>query len=995
MLHVSSAAELTAALRAAEPNSLISLAIGEYGGVFVIEKPLVLRGQKRQTVLWRQAAPVVYVRAPNVRLENLLIERTVQAGVMVVHDAECLPTGEKSMQLDDNTLINLGELLPGAPVSLPLRLTVRARTELSVSGLHGAKIEPTILSGRGTHTLLLTLDGQALQKGEVLLGEITVREGDHTRYLWLTGTVLDQSPPERLLCLALKKHRLYPPYSGMMLSAAHFAALAVGTLPEGDYCFVQRDPSGALFLFMPSDPPLPVKLNGTPIPRGVRRLLHDHDMLNIGEVAIQVTQAAEPPSIEVPTSLHFERFSDRFPEPVPLTLQTLKVGWKGEIIPIVPYIGVSPDGQFRLPPNRTHTWLISLNKEALNLPNADYIVSGGLLVAGANQVYGVDVHLSVQRPEVALHTEILDLGQVEAGWLTERSLEFSIANLGRGAWSGEVYATVPWLSVLSPIPISGEAWSETFVQVGLSLRWEAAHEADMLPSGIHEIADALIIDGGGVFPDVPIAARIEVLPPRGHLRLLTEEVRFDEVERNMDLPSAFIEVRNEGAADWHGTLRPERGWVQIIDASGGELSGEISAPTLSVPYGQTARIRLELLDIPDAIPLDTPVPLDAIHIKSDSRSAPFAAAVPVSMILVERPPFLTARPVYFPPFVRGEPPSEATLRVYNTGPSVWRGTVQRHAAWLAVPNSVFECAVGSAIDIPISIHERQMNSIPLGVSHHEAALSLSGVREPVFVAVQLDLRDAPHKLYLETPLLNFGKVNPLYAEPSVESVRVLNAGVETWQGEVTLNAAWLSLETARRSFELSIPPMSAAEFKVLINTTAVDLPSGVCVQPNALSLEGGGQRLEISAQLSLVEAAPRLSITPLQITLTSLKAAKLKLTNNGGREWTLTLNSAPWLALSLSELTLEPNETQSIEVRWLPEQLSTAWQDPRGLVVVGNGREWAVAVEVSEAAIKSAKRAKTAPLTPPSEPTAPNPSETPTAPSTPPTAEPPLSSANG
>ncbi len=986
MLHVSSAAELTAALRAAEPNNLISLAIGEYGGVFVIEKPLVLRGQKRQTVLWRQAAPVLYVRAPNVRLENLLIDRTVQAGVMVVHDAECLPTGEKSMQLDDNTLINLGELLPGAPVSLPLRLAVRARTELSVSGLHGAKIEPTTLPADGTHALLLTLDGQALQKGEVLLGEITVREGDHTRYLWLTGTVLDQPPPERLLCLALKKHRLYPPYGGMMLSAAHFAALAVGTLPEGDYCFVQRDPSGALFLFVPSDPPLPVKLNGAPIPRGVRRLLHEHDILNIGEVVIQVAQASEPPSIEVPASIHFARFSDRFPEPVPLTLQTLKVGWKGEIIPVVPYLGVSPEGQFRLPPNRTHTWLVSLNGGALSLPNADYSLSGGLLVAGANQVHGVDVHLSVQRPEVALRTETLDLGQVESGWLTERTLEFSIANLGRGAWSGEVYATVPWLSVLSPMPISGEAWSETYVQVGLSLRWETAHEADMLPSGVHEIADALIIDGGGVFSDVPIAARMEVLPPRGHLRLLTEQVCFDEVERNMELPSAFIEVQNEGAADWHGTLRPERGWVQIIEASGAELSGEISAPTLSVPYGHTARIRLELLDIPDAIPLDTPVPLDAVHIESDPRSAPFVAAVPVSMILVERPPFLTARPVHFPPLVRGEPPSEAMLRVYNAGPSVWRGTVQRHAAWLAVPNSVFECAVGSAIEIPISLHERQMNNLPLGVSRHEAALSLSGAREPVFVAVQVDLRDSPHEPYLETPLLNFGIVNLSYAEPSVETVRVLNAGADMWQGEVSLNAAWLSLETARRSFALSIPPMSVAEFKVLINSAAADLPSGVCVQPDALNIEGAGQRLAITAQLLLVEAAPPLSITPLQVTLTSLKAAKLKLTNNGGREWTLTLNSAPWLALSLSELTLEPNETQSVEIRWLPERLSVAWHDPRGLVVVGNGREWTVAVEVTEAAIKSAKRTKTAPLTPPSEPAAP---------STPPAGDLPLSNANG
>ncbi len=967
MWEVRSAAELKAALRNAPPHSAISLAAGEYGGLFVVDKPLTLRGLRRQSVLWRQAAPVVYVRAAQVRFEQVCIERTLQEGVTVVHAANCPPSGVDSMQLDENSLINLGELLPGAPVHLPLRLSVRARTEVSLNGLHGAKFEPSILPTAGAHLVLLSIEGGALQRGEVLLGEVTLREGDQLRHLWLTGNVLEQPPPEQLLCLAIGKQRLYPPLRGMWLSAAHFAALGISALPQGDYCFVQSDPSGALFVFLPEAPPLPVKLNNARLERGVRRLLHEHDQIGIGEVTLQVVQAAEPPSIEVPALLTFAPFTDRVPEPLPLTLQTLKVGWKGEIVASAPYLSVTPEGQFRLPPNRKHTWQVSLNAEALKLPNAEYFLSGGVLAIGGNQVQSVDVQLSVQRPEVALHVEPLDLGQVESGWQVEQTFELGIANLGRGAWSGELRAQLPWLQVLSPMPLRGEAWAEIVAQVRLRLSW-SPQEAAALPVGVHEFPAAFVIEGGEAFPAVPVPARLEVLPPRGHLRLLTDAVHFDEVERNVELPSAFIAVRNDGAADWLGTLRAERGWVQIVEAHDAELSGEINTPTLRVPPARTARIRLELLDIPAQIPLQTPIALDEILIESQPPSAPFSARLPISMVLIERPPFVAARTVAFPPFVRGEPPSEAILRLYNQGPSPWRGAVRSHAAWLVVPSETFECPVASALDIPIALDERRIATLPLGFSQHEAALSLTNVREPVSIAVELDIRDLLRPPILETPSLNFGVVNPLHAEPTVESVRLLNASPRAWQVSAALNADWLSFETACRAFSFELPPASSAEFKVLVNAAALELPVGAHSLADALILECGGQRLKLGAQLVLGEVAPHLALTPTQLVLNSLKPAKLKLTNTGAREWTLSLNSAPWLALSLSEVTLEPKETQSIEVRLLPEAIPFAWHEPRGVIISGQGREWAVGVEVTESALKAAKRLKTAPLTPPEAP---------------------------
>ncbi len=117
-MRVASLAELRDALRAAPPGEIIELAPGEYQGPFFIDTSLTLRGLDRKTVLWRRGGPVIYIRSPGVKVEKLLVERTVSQGPLIVHKAGYAPTGKESKTLD--ALINLGDLLPGSTVTLPL-----------------------------------------------------------------------------------------------------------------------------------------------------------------------------------------------------------------------------------------------------------------------------------------------------------------------------------------------------------------------------------------------------------------------------------------------------------------------------------------------------------------------------------------------------------------------------------------------------------------------------------------------------------------------------------------------------------------------------------------------------------------------------------------------------------------------------------------------------------------------------------------------------------
>src|SRR5215510_14628931 len=117
---IATISELRQALREASPGDTITLLPGEYRGPILIYKPLTLRGEERRTVLWRHGGPIVFVRAPGVTLDRLLLERTIQRqGPLILHDDGCKPTtSRESTTLNADALISLGDLTPGATLKL-------------------------------------------------------------------------------------------------------------------------------------------------------------------------------------------------------------------------------------------------------------------------------------------------------------------------------------------------------------------------------------------------------------------------------------------------------------------------------------------------------------------------------------------------------------------------------------------------------------------------------------------------------------------------------------------------------------------------------------------------------------------------------------------------------------------------------------------------------------------------------------------------------------
>lgn len=972
---IASLSELHQAISTAGAGQIVELAPGEYRGPFIIDQPVTLRGQGRKTVVWRRAGPVIRVRAPGVKLERLLLERTVKAsGPLIVYDVGCAPTvsalkgdlkGEGMIELDGEALVNLGDLIPGLPLSLPIRIETKGRAEIEVTGLHGAEVTPTRLDSPGTHTLTLSFDGNALQRGEVLLGELTLREGNSIRYLWVSGVVLDVAPPSRPLCLTAKKNYIHPSAGGFALDggalAPLLAALGLGEIPAGLHALVQKDPMGLLYLYLPGEPPSPVLVNGKAADRQSRKLLTEGDSIQVGGVVFTV-QPLEPPPIDLETPIvTFGDFDSKFPAPVKLLLRTGRSGWRGQVLSTVPWISVEPEGYYRLPPSRDHTWSIALNENVLTLDDGLYDMLGGLMIAGANHIISVDVRLRVNRPEVALQTAPLDVGEIELGFADDRLINVPIANLGRGDWVGELRSNVPWLAVATPMPFGGGPWSEAVAQVRI------VPIEDKLTPGAHEIPDALTVHiaDDQPPPPLPVPVRLRVRPAQGHLEVLDgAALHFAEVERNTPLPELSLSVRSKGGAAWQGALQPSQGWVQI------------EPEQLSLPPGASADVVVSLLDIPPDQPLDVAVLLDEIHFIPEAGSSP-VPPVPVQLTVVERPPYLIARQVDFPPFVRGDNPPDATLHIYNMGPTPWQGKVTSNIAWISAPNRVFAAEPGETVEVMVSLSGHALDGLKAGLNRWEGALTVSGGREPLAVAAQIDLRDLPNELILETPTLNFGLVSGVIGDHAPETLRLLNAGASAWKGKVTLNVPWLSFEGIERALNVEIPKMSTAEFKIALNDHALSLPPGVIVEEWAVTIQhteasekprgkaAHKAALHVRALLMVQEAAPHLAVMPEQLVLRDLKPVRLTVTNEGTRRWTLHVFAAPYLDVSPlpADLTLNPGQSTSFDVS-LNHRADGVASDSRALVIVGPNREIEIAVEITAAAANAARQAHPAPAPP-------------------------------
>jgi hypothetical protein len=168
---------------------------------------------------------------------------------------------------------------------------------------------------------------------------------------------------------------------------------------------------------------------------------------------------------------------------------------------------------------------------------------------------------------------------------------------------------------------------------------------------------------------------------------------------------------------------------------------------------------------------------------ANSPASTSPISVNVQMTVVELPPYLVASPVHFPPFVKGDNPPETQLRIYNNGPSRWKGSVTANLPWLTVPQGLFTCEPGDNVPITVTLNGKAAGAPNVGFSQWDDALEILGGRERVTAPVFVDLREPISDIHLDTPTLNFGQFDGASTgEMPSQPVRLINASPAAWKG---------------------------------------------------------------------------------------------------------------------------------------------------------------------------------------------------------------------
>jgi hypothetical protein len=133
----------------------------------------------------------------------------------------------------------------------------------------------------------------------------------------------------------------------------------------------------------------------------------------------------------------------------------------------------------------------------------------------------------------------------------------------------------------------------------------------------------------------------------------------------------------------------------------------------------------------------------------------------------------------------------------------------------------------------------------------------------------------------------------------------------------------------------------------------------------------------------LNEVSPWLGVAPNRLELKDNAPQRLVVSNEGARRWALQINAAPWLEVSPMDVALNSGQSQVIEVRYHAYNGAVGpINDPRAIVIVGQGREVEVAAEVTAALVSLAAAAAPPEPKPPvsAVPEAPQPDSAPTDP---------------
>jgi hypothetical protein len=475
------------------------------------------------------------------------------------------------------------------------------------------------------------------------------------------------------------------------------------------------------------------------------------------------------------------------------------------------------------------------------------------------------------RPSLQARPTRFDFGVVGARIKARSAIQ--IHNSGQGYLSGRVESALPWLVIPSP-QFGCRAGETTEVRIEALGRRLPSGDT-MSPQAIHVVSN-----GGNVW----LEARASSSPPV--LSVEQQELDFGPITRGASRV-AHLTVANVGGGRLNGLVITRPPWLRVRH------------PTFSCPAGGSAQIAVELQS--REIPRRAVRARRALAIDSDSGQAQVDIAWKWARPSLE----LDTAGLDLGSVERGTQ-VERVFTLSNSGTADLIGETVSNVEWMTVHPAQFQCPPGSSVPISVLCNT---DSLPGGSTVEAKAITIRANAGTETLSASIEVL-AP-QLVIDSLTVDLGTVRD--GERAEETIMVGNRGSMSWEGSISSDLPWLSVEP----HEIHCAPGHFMPVTIVLRTEELAWGGEYELQ-QAIAIQGSGEHRTLGVRVNLVRPELEVARHSLAFGLigrTEIASLPLEITNSGTGEleWEIELRGT-WLETSDTSGTCGPGKTTIVDV---------------------------------------------------------------------------------
>ena len=422
---------------------------------------------------------------------------------------------------------------------------------------------------------------------------------------------------------------------------------------------------------------------------------------------------------------------------------------RGAARSLLPWLQIYPT-EFECEPGQLVQLTVSMDPAgladgALDVPQAVRIQTN----AGTRNL---SLGLHVSAPRLVLEPERIDLGTVTLGEVARARL--LVCNEGTAILHAIVQPLVNWLTV-SEHAVSCEPHQAVPLVLCASTESFSQGQQVSVPAGLRIVA-------GSDVREIPVAIR--VIQPA--LNVEPEMLDFGYVDPTVPEVREVI-IRNKGTGDLAWQAQTDAAWLELVSSSGICHEGEEQRVTLRA-YGLALESGVASEDA-------------TLVVNSDGGRQ----KIPVRIALAA--PLLASDTTYLalPPSINlGD--VGASLRIFNHGLGLLRGTLETDQTWLALDRVSFECEMGRSIEVHVTT---DMAEFPSDETSGRGVIAIKSNGGDLEIEVAVEIEKRPQLVVPEDVLL---QRDP--EQPGGRGRLVLrNTGLAVAHVQLEAMSSWLTL----------------------------------------------------------------------------------------------------------------------------------------------------------------------------------------------------------